>query len=118
MRDYRPLRTYQLSDLLVERIYRATRGFPVEERYGLQAQLRRAAVSVPSNIVEGSARRSEAEYVQFLHIALGSAVEVAYLARLSARLQMLAAADSDELVTGYEEVVRKLQRQIASLHAR
>jgi len=117
MRDFRKLRTFQLSDELVLDVYRATRAFPPEERYGLQAQLRRAAVSIPSNIVEGSARRTQAEYVQFLHIAAGSASEAGYLAGLSYRLALLPASAAERLVSGYAEVSRRLQHQIAALRA-
>jgi four helix bundle protein len=109
------LRTFQKSDSLVLAIYRKTRGFPVEERFGLQAQIRRAAVSVPANIVEGAARRTTAEYLQFLRISLGSAGEVAYLLSLTARLGVLAQDCAEELIAGYDEVSRSLQRQIAAL---
>ena len=115
MRDYRKLRTFQKSDALVLAISREARGFPVEERFGLQAQIRRAAVSVAANIVEGSARRTTPEYLQFLRTSLGSAAEVAYLLSLTARLGVLPSESAHELVAGYEEVLRKLQRQIMAL---
>lgn len=118
MRDYRQLRTFRLSDQLVLDVYRVTRAFPAQERYGLQAQLRRAAVSAPSNIVEGSARRTQAEYVQFLHVALGSAVESGYLAGLSLRLEFIGRADGTKLVDGYDQLAKGLQRQIDALTRR
>ena len=85
-RDHRKLRVFVLADALVPRIYKSTNNFPVEERYGLQMQLRRAAVSAACNIIEGSARRGEKEYVNFLNIAAGSAAEARYLCELWLRL--------------------------------
>ena len=72
MRDYKNIRAYQLADELVLKIYKITKEFPKEEMYGLTAQIRRSAVSIPSNIAEGAARKGNAEFVQFLYIALGS----------------------------------------------
>jgi four helix bundle protein len=70
-RDYRKLRVFHQADSLVIDIYKITRRFPREETYGLQSQLRRAAISSAANIVDGSARRAEGEYLNFLNIAAG-----------------------------------------------
>ena len=86
MRDHTKLRAFELADEVVLLIYRATREFPKEEMYGLTSQMRRAAVSVPSNIVEGCARESQAEYLRFLEIAFGSLRELHYQLGLSKRL--------------------------------
>lgn len=115
MRDHRKLETFWLADALVVRIYHATRNFPPDERFGLQAQLRRAAVSVPANIVEGSARRSHGEYLQFLHTACASGVELAYLLDLSHRLGLVSDGDSHQLSEGADELIRKLRCQIRGL---
>ena len=75
-----------LVDELVEGIYRATASFPKEEMFGLVSQMRRAAVSVPANIVEGAARRTDADFGNFLNIAYGSLAELRYFIDLSKRL--------------------------------
>ena len=78
MRDHTKLRAFELADQLAIAVYQATSRFPREEMFGLSAQLRRGAVSVASNIVEGSARSSEAESLHFFDMAYGSAREVEY----------------------------------------
>ena len=86
MRDHTKLRAFELADEVAVLIYQATKRFPREEIYGLASQLRRAAVSVPSNIVEGCARESQAEYLRFLEIAFGSLRELHYQFGLANRL--------------------------------
>jgi four helix bundle protein len=114
-RDPSKLKVFHLADELVVEGYRATRGFPVEERYGLQAQLRRAAVSVPTNIVEGCARNSERDYLHFVDMAIASASEVRYLLGLSARLGILKKADQEPLVRRYDELIRSVQKLLTVL---
>ena len=86
MRDHTKLRAFELADEVVVLIYQITRGFPNEEIYGLISQMRRAAISVASNIVEGCARESQTEYLRFLEIAFGSLRELHYQFSLSKRL--------------------------------
>lgn len=86
MRDHTKLRAFELADEVAILIYRATQGFPRVEGYGLTSQMRRAAVSVASNIVEGCARDSQAEYLRFLVIAFGSLRELHYQFGLAKRL--------------------------------
>lgn len=76
MRSYRELVVWQRSMELVREIYALTASFPKEERFGLTVQMRRAAVSIPSNIAEGFVRKNTKEFIQFLLIAFGSAAEL------------------------------------------
>ena len=89
MRTHRDLDLWKRSMGFVETIYRVTACFPPEEIYGLTSQLRRAAVSVPSNIAEGSARDGEKEFVRFLYMALGSLAELETQIILSGNLGYL-----------------------------
>jgi four helix bundle protein len=117
-RDHRKLKVFGMADALVLDVYRRTRSFPVEERYGLQAQIRRAAVSIPTNIVEGSARRTTKDYVHFLVVALSSASELRYLLDLSKRLRILDVAEHRELDIRCGELLPALQGLIDALERR
>jgi four helix bundle protein len=109
-RDHRKLRVFDDAHRLVLRIYRQTRHFPKDEWFGLRGQMRRAAVSIPTNIVEGNARRSTADYVRFLNTALGSACELKYLVALSAELGLASGDAWNDVVRGCDLVVRQLER--------
>jgi len=116
MRDHTQLRAFELADEVAILTYRETRNFPKDEMYGLTSQMRRAAVSVPSNIVEGCARESQTEYLRFLEIAYASLKELHYQTSLSNRLgyfdeKSFAAYDSKLIET--EKVLSSL---IRSLH--
>jgi len=76
MATHENLDIWKLSIEFVTKIYSTTAGFPSEEKFGLVSQMRRCAISVPSNIAEGAARKSDKEFIQFLHIALGSIAEL------------------------------------------
>jgi four helix bundle protein len=113
-RDHRKLRVFQLADERVVEIYRASQCFPRHEIFGLRAQLRRAAVSVPANIVEGCARKSTSEYGQFLNIATGSAAETEYLVDLAFRLGMLQREAYTRLCPRYTQLVKGLKSLVNS----
>jgi len=89
MRDHTKPRAFELADELAIIIFRMTKDFPKEEIYGLTAQKRRAAISVPSTIVEGCARESLSEYVRFLETVFGSLRELFYQFTLAKRLRYL-----------------------------
>lgn len=89
MRDHSKLTAFHLADALALSVYGATARFPRAETFGLTSQMRRAAVSVPSNIVEGCARTSQSDYVRFLELAYGSSKEPEYQASLVYRLGFL-----------------------------
>lgn len=95
MRDHTKLRAFELADDLAVEVYKMTRNLPKEEIYGLTSQMRRAAVSVPSNIVEGCARGSQTEYHRFLEIAFGSLRELNYQFTLAIRLEYIEEKDSN-----------------------
>jgi len=115
MRDHTKLRAFELADEVAILVYRVTGGFPKEELFGLTSQMRRAAVSVPSNIVEGCARESEADYLRFLNIAFGSLRELHYQLNLSKRLGFLCAQDSALIEPKIEETEKILNGLIRAL---
>lgn len=92
-RNYKNIKAWQHANKLTEDVYKHTTIFPKQEIYGITSQLRRAAVSVPCNIVEGANRGSEKEYIHFLCIAKGSLAETEYLISLAKSLKFLNAKD-------------------------
>ncbi|OHB71600.1 MAG: four helix bundle protein [Planctomycetes bacterium RBG_13_63_9] len=115
MRDHRKLKAFQLADELAIVVYQETRSFPKEELFGLRAQMRRAAVSVASNIVEGCARRTRADYVHFLDMAFGSFRELEYQASLAHRLGYLETNRCNHLQARCTEISKVLAALIRSL---
>ena len=115
MRDHNNLRAFELADQIALQTYQLTRSFPKGELYALTSQMRRAAVSTASNVVEGCARSSEAEYVRFLDIAFGSLRELRYQFSLAVRLEYLPKAaydDLEPLLLEGEKVLSGLSRSL------
>ncbi len=106
VRDYRDLIVWQKAMDLVELLYRRTKSFPREELYGLTSQMRRAAVSIPSNIAEGQARRTTRDFMHFLSIARGSLKELETQIIISHRLDYMNGTQQSELVDLTEEISR------------
>lgn len=105
---HRDLLVWQKGMDLVVAIYDLTAAFPPDERFGLTAQLRRAAVSVPSNIAEGRGRTTPGEYANHLSVARGSLKEVETLVEISLRLEFLERATGDRVMAACDEVSRML----------
>jgi four helix bundle protein len=105
-RNYRDLIAWQKAMDLVEEIYRTTRDFPRDEQYGLTSQMRRAAVSIPSNIAEGQGRGGDAEMVRFLRIAHGSLRELETQILIAGRLAYHGPAQATKLMEMAAEVGR------------
>ncbi|PIQ84106.1 MAG: four helix bundle protein [Candidatus Omnitrophica bacterium CG11_big_fil_rev_8_21_14_0_20_63_9] len=112
---YKKLRVWQLADQLAHEVYKATRNFPNEEQFGLVSQLRRSAVSVPTNLVEGQARKSRKEFRQFISMSLSSLAEVEYLLEFSYAEQYVADGVYQSLSTLRQETGRLLWRLYESL---
>ena len=106
--NHKDLMVWQLSVDLSVAVYRATRSFPSEEKFGLVSQMRRAAVSIPSNIAEGAARSSRKEFQQFLSIAGGSASELSTQLIISNRAGLLGRQAAEDLDKQLEQVTRLL----------
>jgi len=108
MRDHTKLRAFELADELAVLIYTITRSFPKDESFGLISQMRRAAISVPSNIVEGCARESQSEYHRFLEIAFGSLRELHYQFGLAVRLGYVKGTEINQYDLKFSETEKVL----------
>lgn len=114
-RDHRKLDAFQLADEYLLMVYRATRHFPKEERFCLTSQIRRAALSVPSNIVEGCACQHEGQYLEHLNRAFGSLREAGYQMSVAERLEYLPKETITELTEQFDRSARCLAALIRSL---
>ena len=103
---------------LAAHTYRLTRRFPADERFGLTSQMRRAAVSIGSNIAEGCGRSSDKEYIAFLHVAMGSASELRFQIDVAKILEFVTAEQASTSENMVNEVMRMLSRLIVAVKAR
>lgn len=104
MHKYQDLKLWQKGIDLVVDIYKATAEFPKEEKYGLISQMRRCAVSIPSNIAEGAGRNSDKEFVQFLAISNGSNYELETQTIVANRLELLSKELADDICNKLNEI--------------
>lgn len=115
VRSYRDLIVWQKAMTLVKWVYRLANQFPAYERYGLADQMRRSAVSIPSNIAEGQARQHTAEFRHFLYVALGSLAELETQVLIAHDVTYLAAVELKEIETLISEIRRMLHGLIRQL---
>ena len=115
LKNYKDLNVWQKAYQLCLEIYKATKGYPKDEVYGLTSQMRRSSVSIPCNIAEGYGRKSRPEYIQFLYIAYGSTCELATQIMLSEDLGYIKGEGTKLIHDHIEEVERMLMALIKSL---
>jgi len=116
IKSFKDLKIWKRGMKLVEDIYTNTRTFPKEEMYGLTSQLRRSAVSIPSNISEGFARFHNKEYKQFLYMSLGSCAELTTQIIIASRLGYIDNVNSDNLLHDIEEISKMTMGLIKKLN--
>jgi four helix bundle protein len=115
IKNYKELKVWQKSYRLCLEVYRVTKGFPKEELFGLTSQMRRVALSIPSNIAEGYGRKTTLEYIRFLYIAYGSICELETQTLLAGDLGYTKNDRIFELQSDIGEVERMLKAHIKSL---
>jgi four helix bundle protein len=120
MKSHKDLDVWRLAVELATEVYRVTKSFPKEEQYGMVAQMRRAAVSIASNVAEGAARQGGREFAQFLHIALGSASELDTQLEIARRVDLAKPSTLDTLqasTTRVGQMLRGLTRSLRESQA-
>ncbi|MEW6570586.1 MAG: four helix bundle protein [Nitrospirota bacterium] len=111
LKNYKELKVWQKAYQLCVELYKITKNFPNEEKYGLTSQIRRAAISVPSNIAEGYGRKTTREYIQSLYIAYGSNCELETQILLSRDLGYI----KDEKIEGLQKEIGEVERMLKAL---
>ena len=117
MKDFRQLKVWEKSHQLALAVYKATKEFPKEELYGLTSQIRRASMSIPTNIAEGCGRNTDAEFARFLQIAMGSASETEYQLLLTHDLGFINKEQYDKLNLDVTEIKRMIDSLLKTLRA-
>jgi len=115
IRTYRDLDIWKMGIEIVKSIYSVTKRFPQHELYGLVAQIRRAAVSIPSNVAEGFRRRHNKEYRQFLYISLGSCAELETQLTIAKELDYIGQSEEAQLLEMLDHVCRMISNLIKKL---
>ncbi len=118
MKDFRQLQIWDRSHKLTLQIYRITRGFPTDERYGMVSQMRRSSSSVPTNIAEGCGRNTDADFARFLDHSMGSATELEYQLILSRDLGYISTDEYTETNGELTEIKRMLNAFLQKLRAK
>ena len=111
VKTYKDLLVWQKAIHFVTQVYKVVKGFPQEELYGLTSQIKRAAVSIPSNIAEGYGRKSTKDYIRFLQIAMGSIFEIQTQLEISKNLEFVSESSFGELY----EYSREIERMLSSM---
>lgn len=111
MRDFEKLKVWERSHYLVLQIYQMTKSLPKDEQYGITSQIRRASLSIPTNIAEGCGKYTERDFAKFLNIAYGSASEVQYLLLLIKDLKYI----TEPIITELENEITEIKKMLYSL---
>ena len=115
IKNFRDLKIWQKGIELVKEIYKITKDFPKEEQYGLSSQMRRAAVSIPSNVAEGFRRRHNKEYKQFLNISLGSSAELETQVVIAKELEYIDYKQEQSSIESIDHICRMISNLIKKL---
>ncbi len=116
MQSYKDLIVWQKNFELVKSVYNLTKQFPREELYGLVSQMRRSAVSIPSNLAEGYSRKSRQEYIQFVRVAFGSGAELETQLLLVIDLKLANKNETEKVYNQLVEVMKMLNKLLSSLN--
>jgi four helix bundle protein len=118
IKSFKDLKIWNMGIKLVEDVYRVSTSFPKEEMYGLQSQLRRSAVSIPSNIAEGFGRFHNKDYRKFLYISLGSCAELTTQIIIASRLKYVEENKADSILSDIDEISKMTMSLIKKLNTR